>query len=300
MEPLSTYDKFNELSLPFCEYHGDQFDNRDALGLRLTFLMVEKGSGIIQINDTAASYIAPCAFCLNETEHCRITKEQNSEIRAVVFHPSIVNSYINLENIRDWNEEVPLTVNQDKQMFKFFYFREDNFIGKFNFGPLTVKKFLAQFEELHKQVVEQNTDLAYHSRSYIMAFLFLLDNLYEANLFENKSCHEMLQEDFYPILMYLYQNYDKKITVQEITKEFHINRTTLAQMFRKNLGDTFLTCLNRLRVTMAATMLRDTILPVNEIMFRVGFTDQVHFLRTFKKYVDMSPTMYREKYNWIL
>lgn len=32
---------------------------------------------------------------------------------------------------------------------------------------------------------------------------------------------------------------------------------------------------------MASIMLRDTGLPVNEIMERVGFLDSAHFLRTF-------------------
>ncbi len=100
--------------------------------------------------------------------------------------------------------------------------------------------------------------------------------------------------------MYVYHNFDKKITVKDLTEEFHLNRTTFARLFQKNLGEPFLTYLNRLRVTLAATMLRDTGLPISEIMFRVGFTDQVHFLRTFKKFVNMSPSTYREKYSWML
>lgn len=50
---------------------------------------------------------------------------------------------------------------------------------------------------------------------------------------------------------------------------------------------------------MASTMLRDTMLPINEIMTRVGFCDTVHFLRTFKKYTGDSPSEYRKKYNWM-
>lgn len=70
-------------------------------------------------------------------------------------------------------------------------------------------------------------------------------------------------------------------------------------MFKDNLDETFLTYLNKLRITMASTILRDTLLPINEIMTRVGFTDTVHFFRTFKKYTGLTPTEYREKYNWM-
>lgn len=300
MEPYTTYARDDSYALSFSEYIGTSFDNQDALGLRMTFLLIVKGTGIAIINGKGIGYIAPCAFCLGENEHCVIEDNQENDIRAAFFHPSVVNSYISFENIRDNEEDVALTVMQDKRMFQFFIIRNETFNGKFNFGPITVKKFLSQFEELHKQITEQGKDWPCRCRSYIMAFLFLLDNIYEADLFENKSKTEPLQEDFYPILMYVYHNFDKKITVKDLTEEFHLNRTTFARLFQKNLGEPFLTYLNRLRVTLAATMLRDTGLPISEIMFRVGFTDQVHFLRTLKKFVNMSPSTYREKYSWML
>lgn len=36
-------------------------------------------------------------------------------------------------------------------------------------------------------------------------------------------------------------------------------------------------------------MLRNTMLPISEIMYRVGFNETTHFCRMFKKYMDCSP-----------
>lgn len=300
MEPFTTYEKHNNFSLAFSDYQGNSFDNEKAIGKRFVLLLIEDGSGIASINEQAVPYIAPCVFCLNETEHCTIPETDNSKVKAIFFHPCIINSFLNFDNIRNLGGNLPMTLYQDREMLKFFLNRENLYKGKFNLGPLAGKKYSVLYDELHNQITNQNVEnWPCRSRSYIMELLFLLENLYKADLFVNEADINVLQEDFYPILLYVYHNYNKKISVNDILKEFHISRTTFAQMFQKNVGDSFLSFLNKLRISIAATMLRDTLLPVNEIMFRVGFTDQVHFLRTFKKITNMTPSAYREKYNWM-
>lgn len=299
MELYTTTEKNNKYSIDFSDYQGTSFNNEDAIGLRMTLLLIEEGSGIATINGHAVPYIAPSVFCLHEMEHCIVPESDKSKMKAIFFHPNVINSFLNYENIRndDW---VALTVSQDKYMLKFFINRDNQFKGKFSLGSLSAKKIGMLWKEIHDLNSNQPGDnWPCRSRSYLMQLLFFLDNLYEAGLFENEINIEVRQQEFYPILIYVYHNYDRKITVGDITDEFHISRTTFAQMFQKNVGVSFLSYLNKLRITIAATMLRDTLLPVNEIMFRVGFTDQVHFLRTFKKIINMTPSAYREKYNWM-
>jgi AraC-like DNA-binding protein len=43
----------------------------------------------------------------------------------------------------------------------------------------------------------------------------------------------------------------------------------------------------------AATLLTSTFLTVKEIMVRVGFSDESHFVRYFKRSYGMTPTQYR-------
>jgi len=62
-------------------------------------------------------------------------------------------------------------------------------------------------------------------------------------------------------------------------------------------GMTIVAYLIQLRIKLAATMLRDTGLPVTEIHQRVGFNDDSHFRRTFRKYTGASPSEYRQRYH---
>ena len=299
MEAFATYALHFDFFISMFENSGSSFDNENVIDLRFSVVLVEKGSGIASLDGKYIPYIAPCVFCVNEKEHLIIPESDGVSLRAVLFHPNVVNSVLNFNNLLEQSPDTAVTILQDKSLFNVLMIREHGYIGKFDIGPITEKKIEQLLDGMHEMIIKQPTNWPCRSRSYIMQLLFLLDNLYKLNASPEKTYFETLDDNFYAILLYIYHNYDKKITVSDITDRFFISKVSLAKMFQKNLGDTFLSYLNKLRISMAATMLRDTLLPINEIMYRVGFTDAVHFLRTFKKYLGMSPSTYRENYCWV-
>lgn len=300
MEPFTTYQLEGNFSVAMSDSSGVEFDNKDAMGNRFSLLFVESGSGIATLNGNAIPYIAPCLFCINEKEHLRIPSSDGAKMRALYFHPSIINSFLNYDNIRNLPEDVPFTFMQDNDLIKFFLDRHANSGGKFNLGPFSAKKIVKLLDGIHKLITEQyDPNWPCRSRSYVFELLFLLDNLYSSDDFTDDTYPGNIKEEFYPILLYVYHNFEKKLSVTDVTDQFHISRPTLSKMFQDNLGETFVAYLNKLRVTMAATLLRDTMLPVQDIMSRVGFSDNAHFLRTFKKFTGTAPTLYRDKYNWM-
>ena len=85
-----------------------------------------------------------------------------------------------------------------------------------------------------------------------------------------------------------------------MAQRFHTNRTTLTERFGLVTGQPVLSYLIRLRVRLASLMLRDTMLPVSEVMTRVGFTDSTHFGRTFRKHLGCTPSEYRTRFCWMM
>lgn len=295
---LTTYEKNNLFQLPMKYYEGYSLDNKIALNKRFTFVLIEVGTGIAEVNNRKIPFISPVVFCINEKEHI-VIKNIQKKIKVIYFHPSIINCELNFENIRKLPENASLTLLQDTYINKFFINRNEEFIGKINIGPLTVKKFSSLCDSFNN---ESNLQFREHwpcrSRSYIMELLFLCEKIYTNDNNVEKISNE-IDDDINSVLIYLYNNYSKRITISELTKKFNINRTTLSKKFNEFVGESIITYLNKLRVNMASVMLRDTKLPVNEIMERVGFLDSAHFLRTFKGYMKMTPTEYREKYCWM-
>jgi AraC family L-rhamnose operon regulatory protein RhaS len=98
------------------------------------------------------------------------------------------------------------------------------------------------------------------------------------------------------IVLYLHTHYHEKVSLSQLSKEFNMNRTSLENLFIKTTSMPVIAYIIRLRLKMAAMILRDTRLPISEIITRVGFNDRAHFTRIFKKNLGISPRDYREKY----
>ena len=106
--------------------------------------------------------------------------------------------------------------------------------------------------------------------------------------------------DMAEIILYLHTNYTQKITIAELTQLYHINRTSLAERFQQVVGVPIMTYLIELRIKIASSLLRDSLIPVTEVTERVGFKDIAHFNRMFRKYTSFSPTEYRQQHSWLM
>jgi YesN/AraC family two-component response regulator len=95
-------------------------------------------------------------------------------------------------------------------------------------------------------------------------------------------------------------NYSRKITIEELTKEFHTNRNTLSKKFKAETGLSVIDYISKLRIKAACMLLRDTSLPVSEIMQRVGFIDVSYWGRVFKSVSGLSPSDYRKSHNYTI
>lgn len=297
---ISINEHNNNFVIPMNYYEGKSLDNESVISKRFTFVLIERGSGFLSINNKEIFYIAPVIFCLNERERIVINDEIDIPVKVVFFHPNVINDCFDFNNIRSVFENASVTMIQDREFIIHFIERNERYFGKINIGPITYRKFDKLFQLLKKETTLQNRDnWPCRSRSYLFEILFLIDNIYSEGDTIIEKFEATIDEEFNDILTYIYNNYNDKITIDLLTKKFNINRTTLSEKFSKLVGESLITYLNKLRINMASILLRDTKLPIAEIMGRVGFNDATHFLRTFKKYKEMSPSEYRSKYCWM-
>jgi AraC-like DNA-binding protein len=96
------------------------------------------------------------------------------------------------------------------------------------------------------------------------------------------------------IQKYLNIRYKNKITLGSISEKFYISPFYLSRMFKKTTGFTFIEYLNSLRIREAQQLLKESQLNVSEIADKVGYENQTHFGRVFKKMTGMSPLQYKK------
>ncbi len=92
---------------------------------------------------------------------------------------------------------------------------------------------------------------------------------------------------------YITNNYNRDISLQELSDLFYMNPVYISQLFKKRTGMTFQNYVTILRLEKARKYLEETDLLVYEISELVGYNDTVYFSRVFEKNVGVRPSEYR-------
>ncbi len=93
---------------------------------------------------------------------------------------------------------------------------------------------------------------------------------------------------------YLMENLDKRITIDELSKKFLMNPTTLKQVFKNVYGTSLGVHIKTHRLEKSAELLKSTALSIQEIANAVGYESQSKFTVAFKEAYGVLPKEYRK------
>jgi transcriptional regulator GlxA family with amidase domain len=85
----------------------------------------------------------------------------------------------------------------------------------------------------------------------------------------------------------------RNFTLGKMAESVNLSAPYFCYLFRSITGVPPAKYLKSLRMQQAATLLTTTFLSVKEIVSRVGFTDESHFVRDFKRLYGLTPSEYR-------
>jgi AraC-like DNA-binding protein len=94
---------------------------------------------------------------------------------------------------------------------------------------------------------------------------------------------------------FIVRNCDHRILLAQAAREAGMSVSSFARTFRREMEETFVPYVNKLRVTKAIRFLEEGDLSMSEIAFECGFTNQYHFTRTFKKLAGTPPREFRRR-----
>lgn len=258
---------------------------------QLSIIFIESGFGSAKINDRIFEFTGPSIICLNELECLTLSKSKHLSGSILSFAPNALREYFNFNNIR--NLDHSFTPNDIGLVIylSIFFQRFPNYFG-----------YIPTSEPLMKQLNKLLTDLLSYNNSLdcvsniLIEILSPIKRLVQSNLsLENVIITETAFE-VKDVLMYLHNNCKSKITIPKLSKQFHVNRTTLSDRFFEATGETIITYLNKYRINLAAIMLRESNYSISNIAEEVGFNDTAYFAKLFKKYMLHTPSSYRQHY----
>lgn len=96
---------------------------------------------------------------------------------------------------------------------------------------------------------------------------------------------------------YIENNYQQKISVDEIATYVSLGRRNFERRFKSATTSSVFEYMQRVKVEVAKKQLETGRKTVSEVMYETGYTDIKAFRDVFKKVVGMSPGEYRNRYN---
>ena len=94
----------------------------------------------------------------------------------------------------------------------------------------------------------------------------------------------------------LTQHIEQRITIEELSRQYLINPTTLKASFKAIYGTSIAAHIKEHRMEKAARMLRESQMSIAEIAKSVGYDSQSKFTSAFKAFFQCLPTEYRKRH----
>lgn len=114
-------------------------------------------------------------------------------------------------------------------------------------------------------------------------------------VFTGQKAHE--DEAVLKAQEYIEENFQEKITVDELCDKFSVSRRTFERRFKKATSNTVVEYIQRVKVEAAKRQLESARKTVYQVMYEVGYSDTKAFREIFRKITGITPVDYRNKYN---
>lgn len=100
---------------------------------------------------------------------------------------------------------------------------------------------------------------------------------------------------FAKVLAHLEANYSQDIKLQELADICYLSKYHFSRTFKKVYAMGWVQFLHKIRIEKAESLLLYTDQDVTEISYAVGFPDTSYFIKRFKQYHLLTPTVFRQK-----
>lgn len=124
----------------------------------------------------------------------------------------------------------------------------------------------------------------------------ILEQIMEVACPETENTAQASPEEIaHRVHAHLVEHLSERFTIETLSRQFHINPTTLKQAFKKRYGTSIAAHINEHRMEKAAKALRETDESIAAISRSVGYESQSRFTTMFRSRFGVLPTEYRKQ-----
>lgn len=179
-----------------------------------------------------------------------------------------------------------------KVFLEAFYNRPDGFENKIPAKIVKGNNIDLEIMELLK-VVKDNSDVSkIVSVCKTVEILAKIRAVILGNA-EKRSAQTVEDPLISKVIGYINQNFSKDISLEEVAKEFFVDKYYISHLFKEKVGATLWNYVIFRRLTAFNDLIRANT-SIEEACFRVGFQNYSNFFRLYKKHMQMTPTEFKK------
>ncbi len=121
----------------------------------------------------------------------------------------------------------------------------------------------------------------------------LLTKMLRKTLMSDAGVH--IKDVWDELTEYIDENLHEELTLSSLAKKSFYNPSYFSRIFKQRFGVSFSDYIRQKRIEHAMELLRDTDLPIEDILALAGYSDRSAFYHAFSKIAGATPTEYRNK-----
>lgn len=240
---------------------------------------IEEGSGRNIIEDKQYDLKSGDFYIINNLEHHYAFTDSSLRMKIIVFDPR----FIWQNNSFDYEYLTPFY----KRNIRF-----SNCVKKEN--PLS-SELTSIITEIESEWAEKQEGYRMIIKALLMKLLGVFYRYFKSNdeLGEDIKAFQKSYDRIRDVIEYINDNYEKDLTLDDLSKVILMNKTYFSTYFKKIMGMNVSDYIEKIRVDSACNLLRTTNASIIDISMKSGFNNVTHFNRIFKKHTGYTPTGFR-------
>ncbi|MEH6659894.1 AraC family transcriptional regulator, partial [Leeuwenhoekiella marinoflava] len=244
------------------------------------------GSGRINLDGKVTAFKSRDIFIFNKNEVPQIKIHETTTFIIFKFTDLLFSSKVSLPDKQYWLRRSEFILNHPKRRFQeaLKSIEERDLIWRILFF---IRKENTNKEQYHLQIIANmvSTILSVLARN-------ITETNPESSGYSQSKKKERIDEIYAYIRYNIYDSSMLKISV--IAKHFHITSSTLSNYFKKETGNSLHNYILLYKLEIAKDRLLNSDFTVSQIALQLGFTDESHLTRIFKKYCESTPKQYKD------
>lgn len=268
------------------QYSIDEWEAKPHNHNYFEIIFIEKGYGYHTINGIRFPYKENDIFLLapEDTHHFEIEKRTN--FTYFKFTELLFSSKVNLPDRKYWLQRIEQLLHQPNIIPGDVISHEEDRSIIWDIHNVVLEEF--KNEKVYYQEIISN------AISTILSIIVRnISEKYTSNQKNIPVGHTKIDLILSHIRQHVYDNDLTKINF--LANKFNMSQSSISTYFKRKTGESIHQYVTKYKMKLVEYRLQHTEFTIAEIAYQLGYTDESHLTKTFKKHFSMSPKQYRKE-----